>query len=286
MKNCECLIEGAIDSVLDQDFPHNSVELIFVDDGSEDNTLFIIESYTQRIDMKTSVFHHKWRGLGATRNVVVKNAKGKYIIWVDCDMRLSREFIRKQVEFMDERPDVGIGKGEYGITDKTSIVAYLENIEATVELLNSKRESLSKPLGTGGSIYRVEAIRKVGGFDESITGVGEDMEVEHKIREAGWVLQTTPAVFFEMRRENWQALWKEYFWHGSGGTTAYNKVDPHSMLYRMFPPTAILREFSRSLSAYRMVHRKIVFLLPLHWIFKRTAWFLGFLTSLMRAHAK
>ena len=253
-----------------------------MDDGSEDNTLSIIKSYVQRINMKAKVFHHKWRGLGATRNVVVNNANGEYIIWVDCDMRLFRDFVKKQVEFMDGKPEVGIGKGRYGISEKTSVVAYLENVEAMVEFLKSEQKQLSKPLGTGGSIYRVEAIREVGGFNESIKGVGEDIEVEHRIREAGWSLQITPAQFFEMRRGNWRALWKEYFWHGSGGVDVYKKVSPNAMLYRMFPPVAILREFSRSCNAYRLVHRKVVFLLLFHWIFKRTAWLLGFIAKLTK----
>ncbi|MEM5867131.1 MAG: glycosyltransferase [Candidatus Aenigmatarchaeota archaeon] len=41
-------------------------------------------------------------------NVVVKNASGKYIIWVDCDMILPKDHVQKQVEFMEQNPKVGI----------------------------------------------------------------------------------------------------------------------------------------------------------------------------------
>jgi len=278
-RNGQNFIKDAINSIIDQDFPHELIEVIFVDDGSEDETLSIIKSYAPRMDMHVKVFHQEWKGLGATRNVVVKNANGEYIIWVDCDMRLPRDFVRRQVEFMDRNADVGIGKGRYGMYNETSLVAYLENIEAIVEFLNCEQKPLSKPLGTGGSICRVKAIRKVGGFDENFRGVGEDMDVEHRVNKAGWLLQVTPAEFYEMRRTNWRALWNEYFWHGSGGHLISRKIKPHSMLYKMFPPAAIFIEFSRSCTAYKLVHRKVVFLLPFHWIFKRIAWFLGFVTS-------
>lgn len=276
VRNGEDHIRDAINSIIEQDFPHDLMEVIFVDDGSEDRTLSIIESYVQKMGMQTTVFHQEWKGLGYSRNVVVNNANGEYIIWVDGDMSLSRDFVRKQVEFMDRNPDVGIGKGRYGIHHTTSLVAYLENIEAVVEFLNCEQKTLSKPLGTGGSIYRVEAIRKVGGFNENIKGVGEDMDAEYRIRTSGWLLQATTAEFYEKQRENWKDLWNEYFWHGSGGRTIFNKVSPYSMLYRMFPPTIILTVISRSCNAYKLTHKKVVFLLPLHWVFKRIAWCLGF----------
>ena len=274
VRNGENSITDAVDSILDQDFPHELMEVIFVDDGSEDKTLSIIKSYVPKIDMKVKVFHHEWKGLGYARNVVVANANGEYIIWVDCDMILLEDFVRKQVEFMDRNPDVGIGKGRYGMYDETSLVAYLENIEAIVEFLDSEQKALSKPLGTGGCIYRIKAIRQVGGFNEKVKGAWEDVEAEHRIRKAGWLLKITPAEFYEMRGKSWKALWDEYFWHGSGGRFV-RKIEPSSILYRMFPPVGILTELLRSFNAYNLVHRKVVFLLPFHWIFKRIAWSLG-----------
>ena len=280
VRNGENTIKDAIESIISQDFPHELMEVIFVDDGSEDETLSIIKSYVPTMDMKVKVFHHKWKGLGYSRNVVVNNTNSKYIIWVDADMMLPNGFVKKQVEFMNRNPDVGIGKGRYGMLHATSLVAYLENVESMVEFLNSEQKSLSKPLGTGGSIYRVEAIRKVRGFNEGIKGVGEDMELEYRIKTHGWLLQITTAEFYEKRRNNWKDLWNEYFWHGSGGRMIFDKVSPSSMLLKMFPPTGILIVISRSCNAYRLTRKKKVFLLPLHWIFKRIAWCLGFAMSM------
>ena len=280
VRNCEDHIRDAIFSITGQDFPPELMEVIFVDDGSTDKTLSIIESYVPKMNMRVKIFRHEWKGLGYSRNVVVNNANGEYVIWVDGDMSLSRDFVRKQVEFMDRNPDVGISKGRYGIHHTTSLVAYLENIEAIVEFLNYEQKTLFKPLGTGGSIYRVEAIRKVGRFNENIKGVGEDMDAEYRIRTSGWLLQTTTAEFYEKQRETWKDLWNEYIWHGSGGRTIFNKVSPYSMLYKMFPPTIILTVISRSCNAYKLTHKKVVFLLPLHWIFKRIAWCLGFVMGM------
>jgi glycosyltransferase involved in cell wall biosynthesis len=278
VRNGESLIADAIKSIIDQNFSHKLMEVVFVDDGSEDKTLSIIKDYIPKMDLKVKVVSHKWRGLGATRNVVVNNTNGEYIIWVDCDMVLTQDFVRKQVAFMDNNPNVGIAKGRYGMYDTSSLVAYLENVEAMVKHLDMHAVS-SEALGTGGSIYRVEAIKKVGGFNDNITGVGEDMDVENKISKAGWLLTISPAEFYEMRRNTWRDLWNEYFWHGSGGHQIVRKVSPHSLLYRLFPPAAILTEFFRSRTAYKLTHKKVVFLLPIHWIFKRVSWCIGFVMS-------
>lgn len=280
VRNGAKLISEAINSILGQNLPHKYIEIIFVDDGSKDKTLSIIDSYLPKIDMQVKVFHHDWRGLGETRNVVVNSAKGKYIVWVDCDMKLSHDHVRKQVEFMEENPNVAIGKGRYGIDDASSLVAFLENIEAVVEFLGNGQKTISKPLGAGGSIYRVHAIREVGGFDDHIKGVGEDMDLETRVRKSGWLLQITPALFYEIRRKDWRSLWKEYLWHGSAGQVLLRKMGrPTNILYKMFPPVAVFTEVARSCAAYRVVYKKAVFLLPLHWIFKRIAWCIGFVMS-------
>jgi glycosyltransferase involved in cell wall biosynthesis len=279
VRNGQDCIGDAMAAINDQDYPYGLTEVILVDDGSMDNTLSVIKSKVPTMKMIVKVMHQNWKGLGASRNMIVNNADGKYIIWIDCDMRLSRDFVRKQVDFMDKNPDVGIGKGKYGLYSPMTLVAYLENVWAMVEFLNYDEGKLSKPLGTGGSIYRVKAIREIGGFDDDIKGVGEDMDVEYRIRSAGWLLKTTDAEFYEIRRTSWRALWTEYFWHGSGGRSISNEARPRYVLYKTFPPGALLIEFYHSCVAYRLVHNSVVFLLPFHWIFKRIAWLLGFLTA-------
>ena len=55
VRNCEGYIEEAIGSIINQDFPHELMEMIFVDDGSEDDTLSIIHKSTLMIDIPVSI---------------------------------------------------------------------------------------------------------------------------------------------------------------------------------------------------------------------------------------
>lgn len=280
VRNAEATIKEAIDSIVGQDFPHELMEVIFVDDGSNDGTLKVILDSVPRMDRPgmIKIFHHKWRGLGAARNVVVDNAEGKYIIWVDGDMVLPSDHVRKQVEFMQHNPTVGIAKARYGVHHEENLVGLLENIACLAVDSKHGKKITSRPLGTGGSIYQVEVIRQVGGFDSHIKGVGEDLDAEYRIRNAGWLLYMgTPAIFYERRRKSWKSLWKEYFWHGYGGHYIYRNNKGIITLYKMVPPAGFLAGVWYSTVAYRIIRRKTVFLLPFQYAFKRIAWCFGFI---------
>lgn len=286
VKDCGAIIGETMDSILAQDYPRELMELIFVDDGSADDTLSVIKHYIPKFDISTKVFHHSWKGLGASRNVVVDNASGDYVMWVDGDMTLPAEFVRQQAEFMDKHPSTGIAKGKYCLTVQENLVSDLENMEFAASNLRKTCEANSIPLGSGGSIYRVKAIREVGGFDRNITGSGEDMDAEQRIRKAGWILAVTSAVFYERRRKTWNSLWKEYFWHGQGGSFLVQQRKQVISPYAMFPLVAFTKEISRVVAAYKMTGRKAALLLPLHYVFKRTAWIIGFASDRLLRKSK
>jgi glycosyltransferase involved in cell wall biosynthesis len=278
VRNSAATVREAIKSVIEQDYPHNLIEIIFVDDGSVDETLSIIKDVASKMqDFDIKIFHHGWKGLGFSRNLVANNAKGKYIIWVDGDMILTKSFVRKQVFYMEQNPKVGIGKGKYGFISSGKLLSDLENLEFITTNVRDPNEN-STPLGTGGSIYRVEAIRQVNGFDEKLTGAGEDEDIEHRIRKAGWHLAITASVFYEQRRKTWRDLWREYFWHGEGGYQLLKKGDILNP-WMFWPPKVLFVEISRAVLAYKLTCQKIAFLMPFHYLYKRIAWILGFLKN-------
>jgi len=280
VRNTATTIREAINSIINQDFPHELMEVIFVDDGSEDETLSIINSYAPKMDMRVKVFHHEWKGLGSSRNVVVNNANGNYIVWVDGDMILPEDHVRKQVEFMEQNSKVGIAKARYGVSTEENLFDFLENVAYVAVDFMYGGKSTSRTLGTGGSVYRVEAIHQVGGFDARLSGVGEDMDVETRIRKAGWLLFLgSPAVFYERRRKSLRSVWREGFWHGFGGYSVFRKNNVVLALYKMVPLAGLVAGIWYSIPAYKVTHQKKVFLLPIEHAFKRMAWFCGFLKA-------
>lgn len=282
VRNCVSTIREAIESIIVQEYPHNLMEVIFVDDGSIDDTLAIIKKYAIKMDMKVRIFHHKWKGLGFSRNIVVNSATGKYIVWVDGDTMLSKNYIKELVELMEKNPKIAIAKGIQGLIYTKSLAAFLENILHTTYDFEEKNGTLKRFPGTGGSIYRLEAIRNIGGFDNNLQGVGEDQDVAYRIASSGWSIKKAHVLYYERHRPSWKALWDEYFWWGSGMSDVYRK---HSNLihpYKMLPLLGFLAGIIYSIKAYKIIKKKIVFLLPFHFIYKSTAWCLGFLNEFLK----
>ena len=134
VRNGEKLLPYAVDSVIEQDFPPEQIQVVFVDDGSKDKTPQIISEYLPKLSAESKFIQGSWKGLGSARQTVVENASGAYIVWVDCDMVLANDFIRRQVEFMNANLEVGIGKGMYGINKNEKLVAALENMGFLIDL--------------------------------------------------------------------------------------------------------------------------------------------------------
>lgn len=80
--NAEKYIAKCIESIINQTF--SNYELILINDGSTDNSIQIIKNYEKKYD-NIKVFNNKNRGVSYTRNFGLKNATGKYIMFVDAD---------------------------------------------------------------------------------------------------------------------------------------------------------------------------------------------------------
>jgi glycosyltransferase involved in cell wall biosynthesis len=278
VKNAGATVAHVIKSIMDQDYPNELMELIVVDGNSVDDTLAVIKHYLLKGTIGTKFFCEN-KGLGLARQIVVANALGDYIVWVDGDTILPRDYIRKQVEFMDKHVDAGIGRAKYGILSKAGAVAFLENMPFVVESLKYGEQVPLGMCGTGGAIYRTTAIKQVRGFNVNIRGACEDIELANRMLNAGWRALAAPAVFYGLCRASWTALWHEYFLGGYGGHYAFHRDNSSFALYQMSPIAGFLAGILRLAPAYKLTHRKCLVLLPIHYAFKRTAWWLGFIKA-------
>ena len=80
--NIELYIARCLDSLINQTY--TNLEIIVVDDGSTDDTLSIIKSYEKK-DKRIHVIHKENEGVSNARLTGMKQAKGKYIGFVDGD---------------------------------------------------------------------------------------------------------------------------------------------------------------------------------------------------------
>ncbi len=97
-------MKEAIDSILNQTF--TDFEFIIVNDCSTDNSVSIINSYTDsRIKLLTNETN---LGLAASLNVGLKEAKGEYIVRMDSDDISLPNRLQTQVDYMDTHHNIGV----------------------------------------------------------------------------------------------------------------------------------------------------------------------------------
>ena len=85
--NCEHYIEKTLDSLnksISKDINRN-IEIIFVDDGSTDNSLSIAELFFESKDFNTKILKQRNKGVSEARNYGLSVASGKYIFFLDSD---------------------------------------------------------------------------------------------------------------------------------------------------------------------------------------------------------
>lgn len=99
--NSEKYLREAIDSILQQTYSH--WELIVVDDGSNDNSLRIVNEYQQK-DTRIRVYINKSEkhGPGAARNIGIDHITGKYTYFIDSDDWIEKEMLEETVNVAEK----------------------------------------------------------------------------------------------------------------------------------------------------------------------------------------
>ena len=98
--NASDYLEEAIGAVLNQSM--EDIEVICVDDGSEDNSLEILEKIAKK-DSRVQYFHQENRGGGAARNVALPHATGKYIYFMDADDIVDTNALKECYDICEEK---------------------------------------------------------------------------------------------------------------------------------------------------------------------------------------
>ncbi len=105
--NVENYLKEAIDSVISQTY--KNLEILIVDDGSTDDSGKICNEYAQK-DIRIKVFHQSNRGLSGARNTGLKNATGKYIMFLDSDDKFEPQACEIMYNFIEKtKADYAIG---------------------------------------------------------------------------------------------------------------------------------------------------------------------------------
>ena len=151
-------LNQSIKSVLNQTY--KNFELIIIDDGSNDDSIDIINSYEKLKNVK--LIFQKRKGLNATNNVALSMAKGKYFIRLDADDFFEINALEKMVNIIDKDDDIVMVFPDYFVVDEeNSIIRTVKrhNFENDVKLFD-------QPAHGACTLIRKKSLQEIGGYDE------------------------------------------------------------------------------------------------------------------------
>lgn len=193
--NAEKFIEEATASVLAQTYER--WELLLVDDGSFDGSTGIALRYAEQYGDRVRYLEHDGhqnRGMSASRNLGIREAKGQYIAFLDADDVYLPQKLERQVAILDAQPTAAMVYGAsehwHSWTGRTQDLGRDRRRELGVPpdtliqpptlpilFLRGKAE----PPGTCSVLVRREAIERVGGFVDHFRGMYEDQAFFYKL---------------------------------------------------------------------------------------------------------
>lgn len=156
--NVEKYIEQCLDSIVNQTY--QNLEIIIVNDGSNDNSLEIINRYSQN-DRRIKIINLENKGVSFARNIGIKNSEGNYISFVDSDDYLNLNTYEKLVENLDGEDLIIFNYGRFENSTGEIIKEKYVSDDEMQELPEEKRYLYSKiNHSCWNKLYKTEYLKR------------------------------------------------------------------------------------------------------------------------------
>lgn len=98
--NAEQYLKACLDSIVSQTY--RNIEIFLIDDGSTDNSGIICDEYAMK-DKRIRVFHNENKGVSYSRNLGISKATSKYLLFVDSDDVIEKEYVYDLVRPIEKK---------------------------------------------------------------------------------------------------------------------------------------------------------------------------------------
>jgi glycosyltransferase involved in cell wall biosynthesis len=153
--NSAAYLAETLESALTQDF--RNIELVVVDDGSEDRSVAVAESFGDRV----RVLARPHQGVAATRNACIAQARGAFVMFLDADDLMPRESLARRMQ-------------EFAADPTLDIVTGMMECFHSPDLGEAVRQRYRLPDGPqqghmpGTAVIRTSAFDRYGAIDETV----------------------------------------------------------------------------------------------------------------------
>lgn len=196
IRNERAYIEDALHALLTQERLPARYDIIVVDGMSDDGTREIVQRIADR-DPRVQLVDNEKRIVSSALNIGIARAQGEIIIRVDGHTRVAPDFIRANLELLEEHPEAWSVGGPIAHRGKTTFargVAAAMSSRFGVGGANHRRETYEGYAeGAVFPAFRRTIFDRVGLFDEELVR-NQDDEFNFRITAGGGKIYISPRV--------------------------------------------------------------------------------------------
>ncbi len=241
VRNEEKYITACVDSIFAQDYPADSLEVIFVDGRSEDRTVAMLEEM-RKSHPQITVLDNPNRTVPYAMNIGIRACRGDVIVRMDAHAEYPPDYVRLSVNTL--------------LTHDCDNAGGVFETRGRGFMGEAIAQMLSTPLGVGNAAYRLtdrdgyvdtvpfgcfkkELFDRIGGFDERMTR-NQDNELNFRIRRHGgkiYLNHNIRVIYY--CRDTMRGILRMGFMNGKWNVITMALV-PGSMGVRHFVPLAFV----------------------------------------------
>lgn len=169
---------------------YNNIEIILVDNNSQDSTFPLLLKYRDKYPIITAVLQEEQQGAPAARNRGLSIANGDWIQFLDADDFIHPLKIEKQLKFVKSSTDIIVGAWEHKLLNGKIIETLIDPTIHPLLLLFKGGGVIGN---TCSNLYKKESIEKIGGWNESMNS-SQESELMFRLFLNGASMEISPEI--------------------------------------------------------------------------------------------
>lgn len=211
VRNEEKYIKKCLEGIFSQD-TKDTFEVIVIDGMSTDDTYKILKNLQKKY--KFTLLKNEKINAAAGRNLGIKKAKGKYIVFIDGDAIPAKDWLSQIKKVFSHNTEKIVGAGGPDKLPKdstkkarrigyimTSPIARGGKINPSTQHSLMDEERFAEHIPTCNLCLKKQVFDDVGLFDENFTK-GQDLELNYRIKKEGFKLVYSPKIQVVHYRKN------------------------------------------------------------------------------------